>query len=90
MAVVMAPQMLLLDEPAAGLSPAETRPIVTALRNLDRSITMLLVEHDMDVAFAVADRVIVFNHGELVAAGSPDEVRTNPEVNRIYLGRRSA
>jgi branched-chain amino acid transport system ATP-binding protein len=90
MAVAMTPRMLLLDEPAAGLSPAETKPIVATLRNLDRSITVLLVEHDMDVAFAVADRIIVFNHGELVAEGSPDQVRTNPEVNRIYLGRRSA
>lgn len=89
MAVAMAPKLLLLDEPAAGLSPAETGPIVETLRNLDRSITVLLVEHDMDVAFAVADRVIVFNHGELVVEGSPAEVRKNPEVNRIYLGRRN-
>jgi ABC-type branched-subunit amino acid transport system permease subunit/ABC-type branched-subunit amino acid transport system ATPase component len=90
MAVAMAPKLLLLDEPAAGLSPAEIGPIVDTLRNLDRSITILLVEHDMDVAFAVADRVIVFNHGEQVAEGSPAEVRKNPEVNRIYLGRRHA
>ena len=90
MAVAMAPRMLLLDEPAAGLSKAETGPIVETLKKLDRSITMLLVEHDMDVAFAVADRIIVFNHGELVAEGSPAQVRMNPEVNRIYLGRRHA
>jgi ABC-type branched-subunit amino acid transport system permease subunit/ABC-type branched-subunit amino acid transport system ATPase component len=90
MAVAMAPKMLLLDEPAAGLSKAETGPIVETLRKLDRSITVLLVEHDMDVAFAIADRIIVFNHGELVAEGSPAQVRLNPEVNRIYLGRRHA
>jgi ABC-type branched-subunit amino acid transport system permease subunit/ABC-type branched-subunit amino acid transport system ATPase component len=90
MAVAMAPKMLLLDEPAAGLSKAETGPIVETLQKLDRSITVLLVEHDMDVAFAVADRIIVFNHGELVAEGSPAQVRLNPEVNRIYLGRRHA
>jgi ABC-type branched-subunit amino acid transport system ATPase component len=88
MAIAMTPRLLLLDEPAAGLSVAETGPIVETLRHLDRSITVLLVEHDMDVAFAVADRIIVFNHGELVAEGSPAQVRTNPEVNRIYLGRR--
>jgi branched-chain amino acid transport system ATP-binding protein len=90
MAVSMSPRVLLLDEPAAGLSRAETGPIVDSLLKLDRSIAVLLVEHDMDVAFAVADRVIVFNHGELVAEGSPAEVRKNPEVNRIYLGRRHA
>jgi branched-chain amino acid transport system ATP-binding protein len=90
MAVSMRPSVLLLDEPAAGLSVAEIGPIVELVRALDPRITILIVEHDMDVAFAVADNVIVFNHGELVASGTPAEIRQNAEVSRIYLGRRHA
>jgi branched-chain amino acid transport system ATP-binding protein len=90
MAVSMQPSVLLLDEPAAGLSPGEIGPIVDVIRGLDARMTLLIVEHDMDVAFAVADNVMVFNHGELVARGTPAEIRRNPEVNRIYLGRRQA
>ena len=88
MAVAMKPKLLLLDEPAAGLSPAEIEPIIDLIVGLDQSLAIILVEHDMDVAFAVADRVIVVNHGEIVAQGSPAEVRGNAEVRRIYLGRR--
>jgi branched-chain amino acid transport system ATP-binding protein len=88
MAVAMKPKLLLLDEPAAGLSPAEIESIIDLIVGLDQSLAIILVEHDMDVAFAVADRVIVVNHGEIVAQGSPAEVRGNAEVRRIYLGRR--
>jgi branched-chain amino acid transport system ATP-binding protein len=87
MAVSTQPRLLLMDEPAAGLSAAEVGPIVNTIRGLDRSITVVIVEHDMDVAFAVADRIIVFNHGELVASGTPADIRENEEVRRIYLGR---
>lgn len=90
MAVSMQPSVLLLDEPAAGLSPAEIGPIVDVIRGLDKQMTLLIVEHDMDVAFAVADDVLVFNHGELVVRGAPAEIRRNSEVSRIYLGRRPA
>jgi branched-chain amino acid transport system ATP-binding protein len=89
MAMAMRPKVLLLDEPAAGLSIAEIGPIVDAIRSLDSSVTVVLVEHDMDVVFALADRIVVFHHGELLAQGTPDEIRKNEEVNRIYLGRRA-
>ena len=90
MAVSLQPRLLLLDEPAAGLSPAEIGPIVATIHGLDSAMTVIIVEHDMDVALAVAERVIVFNHGELVAEGSPDTIRGDEEVQRIYLGRRRA
>ena len=90
MAVSLRPRLLLLDEPAAGLSPAEIGPIVATIRGLDPAMTVIIVEHDMDVALAVAERVIVFNHGELVAEGSPDDIRGNDDVQRIYFGRRRA
>ena len=90
MAVAIEPRVVLLDEPAAGLSPAEIGPIVKMIRGLDSSITVIIVEHDLDVALAVAERVIVFNHGELIAEGVPDEIRRNSEVQRIYLGGRRA
>ncbi len=89
MAMAMRPKVLLLDEPAAGLSMAEIGPIVDTIRSLDRSVTVILVEHDMDVVFALADRVLVFHHGELLAEGTSEEIRKNAEVNRIYLGRRT-
>jgi branched-chain amino acid transport system ATP-binding protein len=80
------PKLLLLDEPTAGLSPAETRVIVGILRSLDPSITVLLIEHDMDVAFEVADRITVLHFGKVLAEGTKEEIRTNPEVQSIYLG----
>jgi branched-chain amino acid transport system ATP-binding protein len=90
MAVTLDPRLLLLDEPAAGLSPAEIGPIVQIIVGLDPSITVIIVEHDLDVALAVSERVIVFNHGELVAEGAPTAIRRNAEVQRIYLGGRRA
>jgi ABC-type branched-subunit amino acid transport system permease subunit/ABC-type branched-subunit amino acid transport system ATPase component len=90
MAVALEPRVLLLDEPAAGLSPAEIGPIVEMIAGLDPSITVIIVEHDLDVALAVSERVIVFNHGELVTEGAPTEIRGNAEVQRIYLGGRRA
>jgi ABC-type branched-subunit amino acid transport system permease subunit/ABC-type branched-subunit amino acid transport system ATPase component len=90
MAVALEPRVLLLDEPTAGLSPAEINPIVKMIVGLDPSITVIIVEHDLDVALAVSERVIVFNHGELVTEGTPSEIRGNAEVQRIYLGRGRA
>jgi ABC-type branched-subunit amino acid transport system ATPase component/ABC-type branched-subunit amino acid transport system permease subunit len=90
MAVALEPRVLLLDEPTAGLSPAEINPIVKMIVGLDPSITVIIVEHDLDVAMAVSERVIVFNHGELVTEGTPSEIRGNAEVQRIYLGRGRA
>lgn len=87
MALAQEPRLLLLDEPTGGLSPSETTSVTNMLKNLPRNITVLLIEHDMDVAFAMADRVTVFYIGQVLAAGTPSEVRGNPKVQEIYLGR---
>ena len=86
MALAGPPRRLLLDEPAAGLSPAE-RPLLTAmLLALPRSVTMILIEHDMDVALPVADRVTIMNEGAVVFEGSPQETTSSPLVQSLYLG----
>ena len=86
MALAIRPRVLLLDEPAAGLSPAETLALAEIIRGLPRETTILLIEHDMDVAFALADRVSVLHYGKVVAEGTPDAVRQDREVAAIYLG----
>lgn len=80
------PRLLLLDEPTAGLSPAETQVVTRIVQRLDPRITVLLIEHDMDVAFEVAQRVTVLHFGRVLAEGTVEEVRANPEVQGIYLG----
>ena len=86
LALAVRPKVLLLDEPAAGLSPAETAALAGIIRGLPRETTILLIEHDMDVAFALADRVSVLHYGGVVAEGVPDAVRRDPQVGAIYLG----
>jgi len=86
LAVALTPRVLLLDEPTAGLSAAETRQVVAMIRHLDPSITVLLIEHDMDVAFQVAQRITVLHQGRLLADGAPEAIRKDPAVNEIYLG----
>jgi branched-chain amino acid transport system ATP-binding protein len=86
MALALKPRILLLDEPTAGLSVGESQTIVRLVDGLDRSLTVLIIEHDLDVALAVADRVIVLHLGEKVADGTTDEIRKNPLVREIYLG----
>jgi ABC-type branched-subunit amino acid transport system ATPase component len=81
------PRLLLLDEPMAGLSGAERQAMVTRLRSLPTQVTLVLVEHDLDVVFAVADRISVLDHGELIADGSPAEIRADHRVQEVYLGR---
>jgi branched-chain amino acid transport system ATP-binding protein len=80
------PRILLLDEPTAGLSPAETQAVTQLVRGLDPRITVLLIEHDMDVAFQVAHRITVLHFGRVLAQGTVEEVRANPDVQAIYLG----
>lgn len=83
------PRIILLDEPAAGLSPSERNQLRTLLSDLPRDVTLVLVEHDMDIALRVADRVAVLNNGRLVAEGDPQGITTNPLVQEIYLGTKS-
>ena len=86
MALASRPRLLLLDEPTAGLSPAESLTMTALLKTLDAGITLLVIEHDMDVAFALTDRVTVLHNGKVVADGSREEVKASPLVKEIYLG----
>jgi branched-chain amino acid transport system ATP-binding protein len=86
LALAGAPRVLLLDEPTAGLAPAETARVVAMVGSLPRDITILMIEHDMDVAFALADRITVLHQGRVVAEGDPAAIRANPQVAEIYLG----
>jgi branched-chain amino acid transport system ATP-binding protein len=88
LALASDPQLLLLDEPAAGLSTGESQQMAALLRRLDPRLAILLIEHDMDVAFAVVDSITVLHYGEIVEAGSLDQVRASPRVRDIYLGSR--
>jgi len=80
------PRLLLLDEPTAGLSPAETRRVVAMVHELPRDMTILMIEHDMDVAFELADRIAVMHQGRLIAEGDQAAIRANQQVTEIYLG----
>jgi branched-chain amino acid transport system ATP-binding protein len=86
------PKLLLLDEPAAGMNPEESRRVAETVRHLrdGEGITILLIEHDMRVVMTVCDRVVVLDHGEKIGEGSPAEVRRAPEVIKAYLGDESA
>lgn len=86
MALAMRPKILMLDEPAAGISPTERVRLVELLKSLEKEITLILIEHDMAVALAVADEVIVMHDGTIFMQGSPDEVRESSAVRDLYLG----
>jgi branched-chain amino acid transport system ATP-binding protein len=85
-ALAAAPRVLLLDEPAAGLSPDETRKMVALVRALKGRYTIVLIEHKIDIIMSVSDRISVMHFGSLIAEGTPDEIQKNPEVRRAYLG----
>jgi len=87
LALARRPRVLLLDEPTAGLSPAETERIAALIAGLDRSLTLLIVEHDMDVVFRLADRITVLHEGRAIAEGTPDEIRGDRQVHDVYLGK---
>ncbi len=86
MALAGKPRMLLLDEPMAGLGPEESARMVAMLSELKRQYTILLVEHDMEAVFALADRITVLVYGRAIASGSPAAIRENPQVREAYLG----
>ncbi len=85
-ALARQPKILLLDEPMAGLGHAESQEMVARLRDVARTMPMLLVEHDMEAVFALATRISVLVYGRIIATGTVDEIRTNPEVREAYLG----
>jgi branched-chain amino acid transport system ATP-binding protein len=87
MSLTSAPQLLLLDEPAAGLSPAERVAMGEVLRGLPRTLSVILIEHDIDLALGLVDRVVCMYQGRVLVEGTPDEIRHNPQVQEIYLGR---
>jgi branched-chain amino acid transport system ATP-binding protein len=84
------PRMLLLDEPMAGLGPEESARMVAMLRELKKEVTILLVEHDMEAVFALADRITVLVYGRVIASGKPEEIRNNAQVRDAYLGEQEA
>ena len=85
-ALATKPQLLLLDEPMAGLGITESARMVKLLQELRKEVTIILVEHDMEAVFALADRISVLVYGRVIASGTPDAIRQNDEVKRAYLG----
>jgi branched-chain amino acid transport system ATP-binding protein len=81
------PKLMMLDEPAAGLSRGERILLTELLLNLEREITLILIEHDMDVALTVAERVTMMHDGHVIVEGTPAEIRANELVHDLYLGR---
>ena len=88
MALATSPRMLLLDEPMAGMGPDESARMVKTLRELKRKLTILLIEHDMEAVFALADRITVLVYGRIIASGDPEAIRANTEVRQAYLGEQ--
>jgi branched-chain amino acid transport system ATP-binding protein len=86
MTLALRPRVMLLDEPMAGMSHHESEGMVALLRRLKGSYSVVLVEHDMDAVFALADRITVVDYGRPIACGTPEEIRNNPEVRLAYLG----
>ena len=80
------PKLLLLDEPSTGLTTAESADIIDMIRNLGTDITVIIVAHDMDLVFGVAERIIVLHYGEIIAEGTPEEISTDSRVREIYMG----
>jgi branched-chain amino acid transport system ATP-binding protein len=81
------PKVLLLDEPCAGLSPSERQRFSQLIAALPRAITLIMIEHDIDIALALADRVTVLHHGKVILDGTPGEVQSNAQVREVYFGR---
>jgi branched-chain amino acid transport system ATP-binding protein len=86
-ALISGPEVLLLDEPTAGMGPEETKDMVALLEKLAAERTILLVEHKMKMILGLSDRILVLHHGQLIADGTPHDIQTDPEVRRVYLGQ---
>ncbi len=89
MALATKPRLLLLDEPMAGLGPDESARMVELMRELKQEVTILLIEHDMEAVFALADRITVLVYGRVIASGAPAAIRENAVVRKAYLGEQS-
>ena len=86
MALAGAPRLILFDEPAAGLSPAERRELVALLRSLPAHMSYVLIEHDLDIALRVVEKVTVMHNGRVLRTGTPEEIENDPQVHAIYMG----
>lgn len=86
MAIAMRPRLIMLDEPAAGLSPSERVVLTGLIKQLPRDVTLVLIEHDMEVVLDIADRITVLHRGAVIAEGTPSQIRQNQEVQKVYLG----
>jgi branched-chain amino acid transport system ATP-binding protein len=87
-ALASEPELLLLDEPTAGMSAQETHQTIGLIGRITREkgLTLLFTEHDMEVVFSISERILVLHQGRLIAGGSPEEIRNNPDVRKVYLG----
>jgi branched-chain amino acid transport system ATP-binding protein len=85
-ALALKPKLLILDEPAAGLTYEDRKNLVKMLRDIGRRVTLMVIEHDMEVVFGLADRIMVMNRGKIIADGRPEEIASNKLVREIYLG----
>lgn len=90
LALASDPRILLLDEPTAGLSMSESKELIDLIQNLGKDVTMLMIAHDLDLVYEVADQISVLHYGQLVAEGTPEEIREHPKVKEIYLGIEEA
>jgi branched-chain amino acid transport system ATP-binding protein len=88
MALAGAPRLILFDEPAAGLSPAERRELVLLLAALPKHMGFVLIEHDLEIALKAVERVTVMHDGRVLKHGTPEEIESDPEVQSIYMGRK--
>jgi len=86
----MDPKLFLLDEPSAGLTKEESAEIIDIIKNLRTNITVLIVDHDMDMVFEVAERILVLHYGQLIADGDPDQIQADQKVREIYMGVEDA
>ncbi len=86
LSVALEPKLLLLDEPSAGLTMEECSDIIDLIKNLRSDITAIIVDHDMDLVFGAAERIIVLHYGEIITDGAPERIQADPKVREIYLG----